>query len=471
MLVKVEAQGPGVCHEGYESCFFRRLEDGQWIVSEPQTYDPARRLRRQAVKLKLGIPKGSLENATIDLFRRAGFQITTSSRSYFPAIDDPEIECMLIRAQEMARYVEDGILDAGLTGRDWIEENEADVVAVADLIYAKQSFGKVRWVLAVPEASPFRTVHDLEGKIIATELVATTKRYLAKHGVKAKVEFSWGATEVKPPVLADAIVEVTETGSSLRANNLKIIDTVMESNTQLIANKASWEDPKKRRKLEDIRMLLDGAINALGKVGLMLNVHKDNLAAVLAVLPALKRPTISHLSDEEWLAVNTILDETTVRDIIPRLEAGGRRGNRGIPAQQNRPVIRILESKQVGRLLARKAARFTEAEAVVRPILEAVRNAAIAPSWNTRASSIASSARASACRSPNSHAARDVSRPGLPRRRRDRRRQHTRLRRAPDAARVDRANSSPACSSDRSCARSIPWRPTSPRAAIRCPPP
>ena len=278
------------------------------------------------MKLKLGIPKGSLENATMDLFRRAGFQITTSSRSYFPGIDDPQIECMLIRAQEMARYVEDGILDAGLTGRDWIQENEADVVPVADLIYAKQSFGTVRWVLAVPEASAFHTVHDLGGRIIATELVATTKRYLEKHGVKAKVEFSWGATEVKPPVLADAIVEVTETGSSLRANNLKIIDTVMESNTQLIANKLSWEDPKKRRKLEDIRMLLDGAINALGKVGLMLNVHKDHLAAVLAVLPALKRPTISHLSDEEWLAVNTILDETTVRDIIPRLKQAGGEG-------------------------------------------------------------------------------------------------------------------------------------------------
>jgi ATP phosphoribosyltransferase len=233
---------------------------------------------------------------------------------------------MLIRAQEMARYVEDGILDAGLTGRDWIDENEADVVAVADLIYAKQSFGKVRWVLAVPEASAFKTVHDLEGKIIATELVATTKRYMAAHGVKAKVEFSWGATEVKPPVLADAIVEVTETGSSLRANKLKIIDTVLESNTQLIANKASWEDPGKRRKLEDIRMLLQGAINALGKVGLMLNVHKDNLSAVLGVLPALKRPTISHLSDDQWLAVNTILDETTVRDIIPRLKQAGGEG-------------------------------------------------------------------------------------------------------------------------------------------------
>jgi len=278
------------------------------------------------VKLRLGIPKGSLENATIDLFRRAGFAITTSSRSYFPGIDDPEIECMLIRAQEMARYVEDGILDAGLTGRDWIEENGADVIAVADLIYAKQSFGKVRWVLAVPEASSFKTVKDLEGKIIATELVATTKRYLASHGVTAKVEFSWGATEVKPPVLADAIVEVTETGSSLRANKLAIIDTVMESNTQLIANRQAWEDAGKRRKLEDIRMLLEGAINALGKVGLMLNVHRDNLRAVLSVLPALKRPTVSHLNDEEWLAVNTILDESTVRDIIPRLKQAGGEG-------------------------------------------------------------------------------------------------------------------------------------------------
>ncbi|HUI53365.1 MAG TPA: ATP phosphoribosyltransferase [Bryobacteraceae bacterium] len=278
------------------------------------------------MKLKLGIPKGSLENATIDLFRRAGFAITTSSRSYFPGIDDPEIECMLIRAQEMARYVEDGILDAGLTGRDWVEENDAEVIAVADLIYAKQSFGKVRWVLAVPEASELRTVKDLQGKIVATELVATTRRYLAAHGVAAKVEFSWGATEVKPPVLADAIVEVTETGSSLRANKLKIIDTVMESNTQLIANRQAWEDADKRRKLEDIRMLLEGAINALGKVGLMLNVHKNDLAAVLEVLPALKRPTISHLSDEEWLAVNTVLDETTVRDIIPRLKQAGGQG-------------------------------------------------------------------------------------------------------------------------------------------------
>lgn len=278
------------------------------------------------MKLKLGIPKGSLEHATIDLFRRAGFNITTSSRSYFPAIDDPEIECMLIRAQEMARYVEDGILDAGLTGRDWIEESEAKVETVCDLIYAKQSFGKVRWVLAVPDSSPFNSVKDLQGKIIATELVATTKRYLAQHGVEAKVEFSWGATEVKPPTLADAIVEVTETGSSLRANKLRIIDTLLESNTQLIANVDSYADQWKRRKLADMTMLLEGAISALGKVGLMLNVRKNDLAAVLSVLPALKKPTISHLSDDEWLAVNTILDETTVRVIIPRLKEAGAQG-------------------------------------------------------------------------------------------------------------------------------------------------
>jgi ATP phosphoribosyltransferase len=276
------------------------------------------------VKLKLGIPKGSLENATIDLFRRAGFTITTSSRSYFPSIDDPEIECMMIRAQEMARYIEDGVLDAGLTGRDWVEESEAKVEAVADLIYAKQSFGKVRWVLAVPEGSSFQSVKDLEGKVIATELVATTKRYLAANGVSAKVEFSWGATEVKPPVLADAIVEVTETGSSLRANKLRIIETVLESNTQLIANVDSWRDASKRRKIEDIRLLLEGAINALGRVGLILNVRKESLPAILNILPALKNPTISNLSDPDWVAVHTILDEITVRNIIPRLkEAGG----------------------------------------------------------------------------------------------------------------------------------------------------
>ena len=278
------------------------------------------------MKLKLGIPKGSLENATVDLFRKAGFQITTSSRSYFPSVDDPEIECMLVRAQEMARYVEDGVLDAGLTGRDWIAETEANIQVITDLIYAKQSFGKVRWVLAVPEASSFKRVTDLEGKVIATELVATTKCYLAANGVKAKVEFSWGATEVKPPCLADAIVEVTETGSSLRANKLRIMETVLESNTQFIANLDAWADDWKRRKLEDIAMLLEGAMNAMGKVGLMLNVERQNLRAVLDVLPALKKPTISQLSDEEWLAVNTILDESTVRGILPRLKEAGAQG-------------------------------------------------------------------------------------------------------------------------------------------------
>jgi ATP phosphoribosyltransferase len=278
------------------------------------------------VTLKIGIPKGSLETATIDLFRRAGFNIATSSRSYYPAIDDPELECMLIRAQEMARYVEDGVLDAGLTGRDWVEENEANVVTVVDLVYAKQSFGKVRWVLAVPDSSPFKTVQDLEGKIIATELVCTTERYLANRGVKARVEFSWGATEVKPPDLADAIVEVTETGSSLRANNLRIIETVIESNTQMIANIDAWVDGWKRRKLEDIKLLLEGAMNALGKVGLMLNVQRHDLANVLNVLPSLKNPTISQLSDEAWVAVNTIIEESTVRTIIPRLKEAGAQG-------------------------------------------------------------------------------------------------------------------------------------------------
>ena len=276
--------------------------------------------------LKLGIPKGSLENTTIDLFRRAGFQITVNSRSYFPAIDDPNIECMLIRAQEMARYVEDGVLDAGLTGLDWIAETGATIEPIADLVYAKQSFGRVRWVLAVPENSDVVSVKDLEGKVIATELVETTRRYLERNGVNAKVEFSWGATEVKPPVLADAIVEVTETGSSLRANNLRIVETVLESNTQLIANIESWKDATKKQQLLDIKMLLDGAIAAMGKVGLMMNTPRSNLQAVLDVLPALKTPTVSTLSDENWLALNTILDESTVRTIIPRLKAAGATG-------------------------------------------------------------------------------------------------------------------------------------------------
>lgn len=277
-------------------------------------------------KIKLGLPKGSLENATVDLFRRAGFQITISSRSYFPAIDDPEIECMLIRAQEMARYVEDGVLDAGLTGYDWVMETDSKVETVAELIYSKQSTRKVRWVLAVPENSTIHSVKDLEGKIVSTELVNFTKRYLAKHGVTAKVEFSWGATEVKPPYLADAIVEVTETGSSLRANKLRIVEELLESNTQLVANLTSWQDPWKRRKLEDLKMLLEGAMAALGKVGLMLNVEEENLDRVLAVLPSLKNPTVSHLSRGNWLAVNTILEEMTVRQIIPRLKEAGAQG-------------------------------------------------------------------------------------------------------------------------------------------------
>ncbi len=277
-------------------------------------------------KIKLGLPKGSLENATVELFRRAGFQITISSRSYFPAIDDPEIECMLIRAQEMARYVEDGVLDAGLTGYDWVMETGSTVETIAELVYSKQSSRKVRWVLAVPENSPIHSVKDLEGKIVSTELVNFTKQYLAKHGVTAKVEFSWGATEVKPPYLADAIVEVTETGSSLRANKLRIVEDLLESNTQLVANVDSWKDPWKRRKIEDLKMLLEGAMAALGKVGLMLNVEEDNLERVLSVLPSLKNPTVSKLSRGNWLAVNTILEETTVRQLIPRLKEAGAQG-------------------------------------------------------------------------------------------------------------------------------------------------
>jgi ATP phosphoribosyltransferase len=276
--------------------------------------------------LKLGIPKGSLQEASLQLLRRAGYDVTVNPRSYFPAIDDDEIDCMLIRAQEMARYVDDAVLDCGLTGKDWILENQARVIEVADLIYAKQTFGKVRWVLAVPEKSLFQRVQDLEGKVIATELVKVTERYLAENGVRAKVEFSWGATEVKPPVLADAIVEVTETGSSLRANGLRIIETVLESNTKFIANPVAWNDAWKREKMEALLLLLKGAIDAASKVGLMLNVRRADLERVLEVLPALKRPTISNLSDPEWVAVNTIIEEKTVRQIIPRLKAANAQG-------------------------------------------------------------------------------------------------------------------------------------------------
>jgi ATP phosphoribosyltransferase len=284
------------------------------------------------MKLKLGLPKGSLQDATIQLFARAGFNIYVNTRSYFPSIDDPEIECMLIRAQEMARYVSTGMLDAGLTGLDWIAEHEAGdgvtcvIEPIADLIYAKQSFGKVRWVLAAPEDSDIKTPKDCEGKTIATELVRATKAYFEKHGVNVKVEFSWGATEVKPPMLADAIVEVTETGSSLRANRLRIIDTLMESNTQLIANKTALADPWKKQKLDNIALLLKAAIEAQGKVGIMLNVRKADLQKILALLPALQRPTVSSLSDDEWVAVNTIIEERTVRDLIPKVKAAGGQG-------------------------------------------------------------------------------------------------------------------------------------------------
>jgi ATP phosphoribosyltransferase len=276
--------------------------------------------------LKLGIPAGSLQEATADLFRRAGYKLAFSSRSYYPTIDDEEIECLLIRAQEMARYVQDGVLDAGLTGYDWIMETAADVHQVAELVFSKVSRRPVRWVLCVPEDSPVREVKDLEGMRIATEAVGLTTRYLERHGVKAKVEFSWGATEVKPPKLADAIVEVTETGSSLRANNLRIVAEVLVSTTRLIANHQAYADPWKRQKIDDLALMLAGTIAAEGKVGLMMNVPREKLADVLAILPALQKPTISDLSDRDWVAVNTILDESIVRHIIPRLKAAGARG-------------------------------------------------------------------------------------------------------------------------------------------------
>lgn len=278
------------------------------------------------MKLRLGIPKGSLQEATLQLFRRAGLEVYTSTRSYFASTADPEIECMLIRAQEMARYVEHGALDAGLTGLDWVLESGLDVVPVADLIYAKRSRGKVRWVLAAPEDSAFLHAKDLSGRIIATELVNVTRDYFRNKGVDVHVEFSWGATEVKPPMLADAIVEVTETGSSLMANRLRILETVLESNTQIIANKASWVDQDKRRRIENLALMLRGAMEAQDRVGLMLNVRKEHLEAVLAVLPALKKPTISTLSDSDWVAVNTVIEECEAWQVIPRLKAAQAQG-------------------------------------------------------------------------------------------------------------------------------------------------
>jgi ATP phosphoribosyltransferase len=277
-------------------------------------------------QLKLGIPKGSLQDATIDLFARAGWRISLSARSYMPSIDDPEIECLMVRAQEMARYVETGALDAGITGHDWVVETEANVDELAELVYAKQRLARVRWVLAVPEDSAIRQPSDLAGKIIATEVVKTTEKYLARHGVKARVEFSWGATEVKVPRLADAIVEVTETGASLRANRLRIVDTVLESATVFIMNREAAATFWKREKAENLILMLQGAIDATNKVGLMLNVRREHLEAVLAVLPALKNPTISTLSDPDWVAVNTIIEEAVVRQILPKLKAAKAQG-------------------------------------------------------------------------------------------------------------------------------------------------
>jgi ATP phosphoribosyltransferase len=278
------------------------------------------------MKLQLGIPKGSLQEATLELFARAGLRVYTNGRSYVASTGDPEIECMLIRAQEMARYVDHRVLDAGLTGLDWVVESGLELVTVTDLIYAKQSRGKVRWVLAAPEQSRFQNPEDLAGCIIATELVNVTRNYFQSKGVETRVEFSWGATEVKPPALADAIVEVTETGSSLKANRLRILDTVLESNTQVIANRQSWQDPEKRRKIENLALMLQGAMAAQDRVGLMLNVRKLHLPAVLAVLPALKNPTISTLSDGDWVAVNTIIEESEAWAVIPRLKEAQAQG-------------------------------------------------------------------------------------------------------------------------------------------------
>jgi ATP phosphoribosyltransferase len=276
--------------------------------------------------LKLGIPSGSLQEATADLFRKAGYKLTFASRSYYPQVDDPDIHCTLIRAQEMARYVENGSLDCGLTGHDWVLENDAKVVELAELVFSKVSRRPVRWVLAVPNDSPVREPRDLQGKRIATEVVNLTRKWLASHGVTATVEFSWGATEVKPPRLADAIVEVTETGSSLKANNLRIVCDILQSTTRFIANAAASADPWKRQKMADLVLMLKGAMAAEGKVGLMMNVRRADLEKVLAVLPALQRPTISALSDPEWADVMTILDEDVVRKIIPKLKAAGASG-------------------------------------------------------------------------------------------------------------------------------------------------
>jgi ATP phosphoribosyltransferase len=278
------------------------------------------------MKLRIGLPKGSLQEATFGLFKLAGYKFSVSSRSYFPSTDDDEIEAMLVRAQEMARYVEDGTFDVGLTGKDWIIENNADVHEVMDLCYSKQSMRPCRWVVAVPENSDIQSAKDLEGKKIATEVVNLTRKYLDDHGVTADVEFSWGATEAKTPELVDAIVEITETGSSLRANKLRIIDTVLFTTPRFIANKASWEDDWKRKKIENIALLLRGALEAEGRVGLKLNCPRDSIDAIIALLPAMKRPTLSALVEDEWVALETILLETQVRTILPSLKEAGATG-------------------------------------------------------------------------------------------------------------------------------------------------
>jgi ATP phosphoribosyltransferase len=274
----------------------------------------------------LGLPKGSLEESTKNLFAKAGWKITTSSRSYRPSIDDAELDGRFVRAQEVSRYVEHGFFDCGLTGQDWVLENASDVIEVCDLIYSRASVKKSRWVLCVPEASPIKTAADLAGKRVATELVNTTNRYFEQKGVKVEVEFSWGATEVKVPDLVDAIVDITETGSSLRANKLRIVDTLLETNTKLIANKESWANPAKRRKIETIALLLRGALEAESKVGLKMNAPKKSLDAIIKAVPSLRNPTISPLSNPEWVALETIIDESVVREIIPQLKALGAEG-------------------------------------------------------------------------------------------------------------------------------------------------
>jgi ATP phosphoribosyltransferase len=276
--------------------------------------------------LRLAVPAGSLQEAAVDLLRKAGYDLSVGPRSYYPSVNDPELECILVRAQEIPRYVEDGVMDAGLTGHDWVQENRADVVEVAELVFAKGTRRPVRWVLAVPQDSPVEEVQDLEGKRIATELVNVTTDFLQRAGVQAHVEFSWGATEAKPPALADAIVELTETGSSLAANNLRVLQTVLESTPRLIASKEAWADSWRRRKIEDVSLMLQGAIAAEGKVALMMNVKAVNLDKVIAVLPALQKPTVSSLSDSAWVAVNTIVDESVVREIIPKLKHAGAQG-------------------------------------------------------------------------------------------------------------------------------------------------